>query len=181
MARCRSAVPARTASAARMRCASTGSNMLACKSLVRDVGATITVEPLLGLKVVKDLIVDMEPFFDNYKKVLPYFINDSPLPADGRERLQISRAARPLRRHDQVHSVRGLHHLLSIVLGQRRVSTVPPRWWLPIASSSTAATKRPPNACRSSARRTDWRAVIPSTTAPWPARVISRSRRRLAS
>jgi succinate dehydrogenase / fumarate reductase iron-sulfur subunit len=65
-----------------------GRNMLACKALVRDVGANITVEPLLGLKVAKDLIVDMEPYFDNYKKVLPYFINDSPLPADGRERLQ---------------------------------------------------------------------------------------------
>jgi succinate dehydrogenase / fumarate reductase, iron-sulfur subunit len=65
-----------------------GRNMLACKVLVRDVGTTITVEPLLGLKVAKDLIVDMEPFFDNYKKVLPYFINDSPLPADGRERRQ---------------------------------------------------------------------------------------------
>ena len=65
-----------------------GHNMLACKVLVRDVGTTITVEPLLGLKVAKDLIVDMEPFFDNYKKVLPYFINDSPLPADGRERRQ---------------------------------------------------------------------------------------------
>ena len=65
-----------------------GRNMLACKALVRDVGANITVEPLLGLKVAKDLIVDMEPFFDNYKKMLPYFINDSPLPADGKERLQ---------------------------------------------------------------------------------------------
>lgn len=65
-----------------------GKNMLACKALVRDVGTHITVEPLLGLKIIKDLIVDMEPFFDNYKKVLPYFINDSPLPADGRERLQ---------------------------------------------------------------------------------------------
>jgi succinate dehydrogenase / fumarate reductase iron-sulfur subunit len=65
-----------------------GKNMLACKTLVRDIGTTITVEPLLGLKVIKDLIVDMEPFFDNYKKVLPYFINDSPLPADGKERLQ---------------------------------------------------------------------------------------------
>ena len=65
-----------------------GRNMLACKTLVRDVGEKITVEPLLGLKVMKDLIVDMEPFFDNYKKVLPYFINDSPLPADGKERLQ---------------------------------------------------------------------------------------------
>ena len=65
-----------------------GRNMLACKTLVRDVGANITVEPMLGLKVAKDLIVDMEPFFDNYKKMLPYFINDSPLPADGKERLQ---------------------------------------------------------------------------------------------
>jgi succinate dehydrogenase / fumarate reductase iron-sulfur subunit len=65
-----------------------GRNQLACKTLVRDVGANITVEPVLGLKIVKDLIVDMEPFFDNYKKVLPYFINESPLPADGRERLQ---------------------------------------------------------------------------------------------
>ncbi len=65
-----------------------GRNHLACKALVRDVGAHITVEPLLGLKVVKDLIVDMEPFFDNYKSVLPYFINNSPLPADGKERLQ---------------------------------------------------------------------------------------------
>jgi succinate dehydrogenase / fumarate reductase, iron-sulfur subunit len=65
-----------------------GRNYLACKTLVREVGDRITVEPLLGLKVVKDLIVDMEPFFDNYKKVLPYFINDSPLPADGKERLQ---------------------------------------------------------------------------------------------
>ena len=65
-----------------------GRNMLACKTLVRDVGANITVEPLLGLKVAKDLIVDMNPFFDNYKKMLPYLINDTPLPADGKERLQ---------------------------------------------------------------------------------------------
>jgi succinate dehydrogenase iron-sulfur subunit len=65
-----------------------GRNHLACKTLVRDLGDHITVEPLLGLKVIKDLIVDMEPFFDNYRKVLPYFINESPLPADGKERLQ---------------------------------------------------------------------------------------------
>ncbi len=65
-----------------------GRNMLACKALVRDVGTTITVEPLLGLKVVKDLVVDMEKFFENYRAVKPYFINNSPLPADGKERLQ---------------------------------------------------------------------------------------------
>lgn len=66
-----------------------GHNALACKVLVKDLGtAEITVEPLLGLPVVKDLMVDMGPFFENYRKILPYLINDEPLPADGRERLQ---------------------------------------------------------------------------------------------
>lgn len=67
-----------------------GQNRLACKVLIQDVGANITVEPILGMKVIKDLIVDMEPFFEHYKSVMPYFINDSPLPEDGRERLQSS-------------------------------------------------------------------------------------------
>jgi succinate dehydrogenase / fumarate reductase iron-sulfur subunit len=57
-----------------------GTNKLACKALVNDVGTKITVEPILGLRVIKDLIVDMEPFFDNFRKVLPYFINDEPEP-----------------------------------------------------------------------------------------------------
>jgi len=65
-----------------------GRNFLACKTLVRDLGDKITIEPILGLKVIKDLIVDMEPFFENYKKVLPYFVNDSPPPENGKERLQ---------------------------------------------------------------------------------------------
>src|SRR3990172_1869522 len=65
-----------------------GRNYLACKALVKDFGEKITVEPIMGLKVIKDLIVDMEPFFDNYKKVLPFFINESPIPEDGKERIQ---------------------------------------------------------------------------------------------
>ncbi|MBZ0285868.1 MAG: succinate dehydrogenase iron-sulfur subunit [Anaerolineae bacterium] len=65
-----------------------GRNALACKLLIRDVGEKVQVEPILGLPVEKDLIVDMEPFFDHYRSVMPFFVNDSPLPADGRERLQ---------------------------------------------------------------------------------------------
>ncbi|MAS35562.1 MAG: succinate dehydrogenase iron-sulfur subunit [Anaerolineaceae bacterium] len=65
-----------------------GRNALACKLLIRDVGEKIQVEPILGLPVIKDLIVDMEPFFDHYRSVMPYFVNNNPLPADGRERLQ---------------------------------------------------------------------------------------------
>lgn len=66
-----------------------GANRLACKVLVQDLGTPfITIEPLLGLPVLKDMIVDMEPFFEHYRSVLPYFINDQPEPEDGRERLQ---------------------------------------------------------------------------------------------
>ena len=63
-----------------------GTNRLACKLLVKDLGERITIEPLRAMPVLKDLIVDMEPFFDSYKAVLPYFINDDPEPAE--ERLQ---------------------------------------------------------------------------------------------
>lgn len=63
-----------------------GVNRLACKVLVRDVGSSITVEPLLGLPVVKDMIVDMEPFWAHYRSVKPFFINEDPAPA--KERLQ---------------------------------------------------------------------------------------------
>ena len=65
-----------------------GVNRLACKVLVKDVGEKIQVEPILGLPVLKDLIVDMEPFFAHYRQVMPFYVNDSPVPADGRERLQ---------------------------------------------------------------------------------------------
>jgi len=70
-----------------------GANALACKTLVNRLGVKddvveIQIEPLPGLPVSKDLIVDMDPFFDHYKSVMPFFINDSPVPEDGRERLQ---------------------------------------------------------------------------------------------
>ena len=63
-----------------------GVNRLACVLLVKDVGPVITVEPIRGLPVVKDLVVDMEPFFEGYRSVLPVLIaHDEPGP---RERLQ---------------------------------------------------------------------------------------------
>jgi succinate dehydrogenase / fumarate reductase iron-sulfur subunit len=63
-----------------------GRNRLACKALVSEFGKRITLEPLIGFKVIKDLVVDMEPFFEAYKSVKPYLIADE-APA-GRERLQ---------------------------------------------------------------------------------------------
>ena len=64
-----------------------GQNMLACKVLVQDLGTNkITIEPILGLPVLKDMIVDMDPFFNHYKSVMPYFVNDDSTPAQ--ERIQ---------------------------------------------------------------------------------------------
>ena len=67
-------------------------NRLACKTLVQSLArpeddwVEIKVQPLLGLPVIKDLVVDMEPFFDHYRSVLPFFISDEAPPE--RERLQ---------------------------------------------------------------------------------------------
>lgn len=64
-----------------------GVNALACKVLMKEVGERVTVEPMLGFGIVKDLVVDMEPFFEAYRTIPPYLINDEPVPG-GRERLQ---------------------------------------------------------------------------------------------
>jgi succinate dehydrogenase / fumarate reductase iron-sulfur subunit len=63
-----------------------GRNLLACKVLVRDLGSNIRVQPLLALRVIKDLIVDMEPFFEKYRSVMPFLVNSDPPPPG--ERLQ---------------------------------------------------------------------------------------------
>ena len=47
---------------------------------------TITVEPIRGLPVEKDLVVDMEPFFDAYRAVKPYLVTSGNPPT--RERIQ---------------------------------------------------------------------------------------------
>ena len=53
-----------------------GENTLACKSLVKDLKQPIRIEPLRGLPMVKDLVVDMDPFFDGYLAVKPWLITD---------------------------------------------------------------------------------------------------------
>jgi len=65
-----------------------GKNGLACKLLLKNLGSKITVEPMLGFRVIKDLLVDMEAFFDKYRRMKPYLIAHSPEPE--KERLQSS-------------------------------------------------------------------------------------------
>ncbi|MEV6838929.1 succinate dehydrogenase iron-sulfur subunit [Streptomyces sp. NPDC051133] len=66
-----------------------GKNRLACKTLIKDINPEkpITVEPIKGLTVLKDLVVDMEPFFQAYRDVMPFLVTkDTNEPT--RERLQ---------------------------------------------------------------------------------------------
>jgi len=69
-----------------------GRNRLACKVRVEQLGRRrITIAPLPGLPVVKDLVVDMDGFFAKLRSVEPWQIDEAPPPA--RERIQ-SPAAR---------------------------------------------------------------------------------------
>ncbi len=64
-----------------------GRNRLACKIRVDQLGKkVITVAPLPGLPLVKDLVVDMEAFFEKFRSVEPYLQTTDMPPI--RERLQ---------------------------------------------------------------------------------------------
>jgi succinate dehydrogenase / fumarate reductase iron-sulfur subunit len=63
-----------------------GKNGLACTTKLSDLNQPVVLRPMPGLPVIRDLIVDMTQFFNQYHSVKPYLINDEPLPAT--ERLQ---------------------------------------------------------------------------------------------
>ena len=65
-----------------------GKNGLACITPVSEVakGGKLTIKPLPGLPVIRDLVVDMEQFYAQYRKIEPYLINNEVPPT--RERLQ---------------------------------------------------------------------------------------------
>lgn len=65
-----------------------GTNGLACITPISAVlkKDQLVLRPLPGLPVIRDLVVDMAQFYQQYEKVKPYLINDQPTPAI--ERLQ---------------------------------------------------------------------------------------------
>ncbi len=63
-----------------------GKNCLACITPLSELKEPIEVRPLPGLPVVRDLVVDMEPFYRQYKSVKPWLVNREPEPEI--ERLQ---------------------------------------------------------------------------------------------
>ncbi|MDT3397453.1 succinate dehydrogenase iron-sulfur subunit [Streptomyces sp. B1866] len=71
-----------------------GRNRLACKTLIKDLdpGRPVTIEPIKGLAVLKDLVVDMEPFFQAYRDVLPFLITTGNEPTRERRQSPAQRA-----------------------------------------------------------------------------------------
>ncbi len=65
-----------------------GKNRLACKTLIKDLDLSkpIYVEAIKGLPLEKDLVVDMEPFFESYRQINPFLIA-GPI-TGGKERTQ---------------------------------------------------------------------------------------------
>ena len=69
-------------------CGSDGINMngvngLACITPVSEIAGRgkLILKPLPGLPVVRDLVVDMKQFYNQYEKIQPYLINNEPTPA----------------------------------------------------------------------------------------------------
>lgn len=72
-----------------------GVNGLACitpiSQATRGKMDKLVLRPLPGLPVIRDLVVDMELFFNQFEKVKPFLINNSPKPAIGRKQSQEER------------------------------------------------------------------------------------------
>ncbi len=65
-----------------------GVNHLVCETQALALGtSTITVEPMRGYSVIKDLVVDLDPLVRGIMAVKPYLITKMPPPTD-QERLQ---------------------------------------------------------------------------------------------
>jgi succinate dehydrogenase / fumarate reductase iron-sulfur subunit len=94
-----------------------GRNGLACITNLRELAQPIVLRPLPGLPVVRDLIVDMTHFFNQYHSIKPYLINDTPPPE--KERLQS-----PAEREE-------LNGLYECILCACCSTSCPSFWWNP--------------------------------------------------
>ena len=65
---------------------------LPCQKLVSAFEGEVLIEPLPVFRVKKDLIVDLDPFFEKYRSLAPYLITRSDAPE--RERFQLPEGQR---------------------------------------------------------------------------------------
>lgn len=94
-----------------------GTNGLACITQLKDLPDRVVLRPLPGFPVIRDLIVDMDQFFEQYNKVKPYLQNTDPVPE--KERLQSP---------EQRAKLDGLYEC---ILCGCCTSSCPSYWWNP--------------------------------------------------
>lgn len=51
-----------------------GTYGLACETQVATLGSTVTIRPLSHMRVIRDMVVDLEPFFAQYEAIKPYLV-----------------------------------------------------------------------------------------------------------
>ena len=96
-----------------------GRNGLACITLLSEIApkGKLTIRPLPGLPVIRDLVVDMNQFWKQYEKVRPYLINNNSVPTQERLQSPEDRAK--------------LDGLYECILCACCTTTCPSWWWNP--------------------------------------------------
>jgi succinate dehydrogenase / fumarate reductase iron-sulfur subunit len=94
-----------------------GRNGLACITPLASLRTPVTVRPLPGIPVIRDLIVDLEPFYRQYRAVRPYLINNDPVP-------EVERRQSPQQREQ-------LDGLYECILCACCSTACPSFWWNP--------------------------------------------------
>ena len=88
-----------------------GANTLACTKSIHDVKGDVHIYPLPHMKVVKDLVPDMNHFYAQYESIEPWLKTDSAAPCLLRAPA-IPRGPREARRLIRMHPLRLLLHFL---------------------------------------------------------------------
>ena len=94
-----------------------GKNGLACITTLKSLPSNITLRPLPGMPIIRDLVVDLTNFYKQYEKAKPFLQNSKPIPAQ--ERLQS-----PKNRSK-------LDGLYECILCACCTSSCPSYWWNP--------------------------------------------------
>ncbi len=94
-----------------------GRNGLACITPLVSLSTPVVVRPLPGMPVIRDLIVDLEPFYRQYRAVSPFLINNDPVP-------EVERRQSPEQREK-------LDGLYECILCACCSTSCPSFWWNP--------------------------------------------------
>lgn len=65
-----------------------GRPKLACHTFLRDYGEIVTIEPLSGFAILRDLVIDIEPLFDKLKQAMAHMIIEDEAKDQARKHLQ---------------------------------------------------------------------------------------------